>query len=153
MHTPLRLALAAALFALSAVVVSAQSGDNLIVPRQRIGPVTIGIDAGELYRRMGNPVSSDSYCYYFASLAACMSPATNRVANVSARDTKYTTREGIRIGSPLLEVRAKLGPPTRSYHQGMQLCYAQGLYILPDNNGFVKSISVSSAPTCEAESN
>jgi hypothetical protein len=123
------------------------------VPGQRVGPVTIGIDAGELYRRMGNPVSSSSYCYTFASLAACMVPATNRVGNVTARDTKYVTREGIRIGSAMLEVQAKLGPPTRSYFQGEQLCYAQGLFIYPDQNGFVKSIGVSSAPTCEAESN
>ena len=82
---------------------------------------------------------------------------TNFTAGDSTRNlyqhAKYATREGIRIGSSRLEVQAKLGAPTRSYAQGTQLCYAKGLYIYPDTNGFVKSIAVSSAPTCEAPSN
>ena len=145
MRTTLRLTLAAALFALSAVAASAQS-DSLIVPGQRIGAVARGITAAELYKIMGNPQKSramEDFVVYEFELLQVITRA-DRVVGIHTSGPTYATREGLHVGSSVLEVRAKRRSPDLAGHY---LCYNAGIAFHVNEAVVVTGIDVHS-PGC-----
>jgi hypothetical protein len=119
------------------------------VPGPGIGPISRGMTAAELYRILGNPIQiRGSELYIFSALAVAITDSSDRVSGVGTGDKKYSTREGLRVGSSALEVRAKLGRPDIVNQEGDLLCYNQGIWFTLDHAGIVEWVRISS-PGCK----
>ena len=145
------LLLTAALFALSAAQASAQSNDNLIVPNQRIGKVTIGMSVTQLYNVMGKPNTtnvsalSDESSYIFNDLRVGVGNDDQLVGSVVTSSSKYKTAEGLGVGSENLELRAK-GGQVCATQSGLTpgevyIAYKEILFIT-DTQGKVRDVRV-----------
>lgn len=91
--------------------------DTLIVPGKRIGPLSLGMNAGQLLKTMGSPISTrrlaDSNIYIFSGeITAIVLTDNNKVIKVSTRNSRYATSEGLRAGTDDLNVRAVMGAPS-----------------------------------------
>jgi hypothetical protein len=154
MHTLLRLALAAALFALCATAASAQSSDNLIVPGQRIGRITIGMPVAEVYAVLGAPTKTfkleSQTQYLYSDVNVIIEDSTQQVGLAGAVSSKYKTREGVGIGSADIEVRAKLGnfSTVKQIPNGAAYCYQSAMFIVT-RNGVVEQLAVSPQYKCD----
>jgi hypothetical protein len=96
--------------------------DHLIVPWQRIGPITLGMNAEELFGIMGHPTATkrgaldrgvDVYTWR-NDLSATITKDGAYVTQICAFSPSYTTAQGIRPGSADRSVSAALGEPRRS---------------------------------------
>jgi len=126
-----------------------QTGDNLIVPGQRVGPVFIGMSASELYRAMGEPDSTHNdgtwVEYQYKDLGTLVrNDQKVWTVWVQPNSPRYGTAEGTRIGAPDLPIRARQppdyvcrGPDPRSTN----FCYSSGLFVRV-RNGAVEYISI-----------
>ena len=95
--------------------------DNLIVPGERIGPVFLGMTEEQLYRRMGNPVETQQGTgvlngvpiigYRYEDIIAIVQPSAHKVVEIQVEGTRYTTAQGVTVGTSVLEMKAKLGRP------------------------------------------
>lgn len=131
----------------SALQTVAAGSDNLIVPGQRIGPISIGMSKTELYRTMGEPTEmAGAYAYNFGKLSAVVD-ARGHVGNINCDDPKFVTPEGIHVGSSQLAMEARMGPPelTRKLDGSHFIyCYKRSSLCLVVGNGTIYSIGVSS---------
>ena len=117
---PLRFPLAACLALLVAAGCSSTRDpntpvfDNLIVPGQRIGPVSLGMPAKGLVQAAGSPketrrLPNRTVSEFADGLVAVTRDSDLRVISIGTRDPWYATADGIRAGSSELEVRTHLG--------------------------------------------
>lgn len=95
--------------------------DRLIVPGERIGPIFLGMTEEQLYKKMGDPSETHQgtgvlngvaiITYRWGDLVAIVQPSAHRVVQVMVDGTRYSTMEGVAVGTSVLEMRAKLGRP------------------------------------------
>jgi hypothetical protein len=133
--------------------------DDLIVPGYRIGPVALGLTEAQLLSIKGAPSKSyegDTTWYVYQSdmnVYVRNIGGVRRIVRVNAEDPRYVTKEGLRYGSSLLELKAKMGPPTSfsapdaesGYYR---YCYSDGIQFQTFQS-IVKLITVWS-PACAA---
>src|SRR5687768_7177462 len=71
--------------------------DNLIIPGQRIGPVSIGMTRAELLRVKGEPEETqrltDAMVYRWSGLRVTVADDNSQVYSVSVDDPAFKTRE------------------------------------------------------------
>jgi hypothetical protein len=103
--------------------------DTLIVPGQRIGPISIGMTAGELLRVAGAPTNStrfkDGSANRFGNgIGAFVADDSGRVFSVNTADPRYRTVGGVGTNSSDLEIRSNFGAPVRSIRRDWRVvCY------------------------------
>lgn len=90
--------------------------DTLIVPGKRIGPVSLGMTASQLFQTMGSPISSFQYDdgrsdNTFSGEIIATVHNNNKVCKVRTYSSRYATEKGLKVGSSALEVRAVMGSP------------------------------------------
>ena len=88
--------------------------DNLIVPGQRIGPVSLGMPAKELVQAAGSPketrrLPNRTVSEFSDGIVTVIRDSDLRVISIGTKDPWYATADGIRAGSSELEVRVHLG--------------------------------------------
>jgi hypothetical protein len=134
----------AALLALAAPL---RAGD-LIVPGKSIGPVLIGMTAQELYRAMGDPLSSnvgeEKTTYTYDGLQVGVENDTQLVYRAFATAPRYKLVKGIGVGSSALAVVAAYGEPDERDETpkgNKTLCYGDFEIYLRD--GAVAAIMIS----------
>lgn len=142
--------------ALAACLASAaplHAAEELIVPGKSIGPVLIGMTAQELYRAMGDPLSSkvgdEKTTFTYEGLQVGVENDTQIVYRAFATSPRYKLVKGISVGSSALAVVAAYGEPderdeTPSGNKTM--CYRDFEIYLRDGN--VAAIMISKG-TCE----
>lgn len=132
--------------------------DHLIVPWQRIGPVTLGMNAAALIDTLGKPTQTMrgpfvSVYVWNNSLAVYIKTDGSYVTQICALTAAYATAEGVRPGVADHAVTDLLGPPqnSRVYSRWSLLSYTDlfwpGLMVsVPlkgfDNNHAVREVCV-----------
>ena len=124
--------------------------DQLIVPGARVGPIALGMSSASLFEIMGAPEESmrfkDSMSAVYSSsgVNALVLDATSQVFSISATDRRYSTAQGIQIGSTELEIRAKMGVPSSDTRLGNthEMCYETGISFTISLEGRVQYIEV-----------
>ena len=131
-------------------------GDNLLVPGGRIGTVTIGMSEQRLYKLLGAPKStfvqpdgSISYQFETSSQQLYVITYQGRVYRVGTKDKSFRTKEGVRVGASVLEVRARLGQPTCQANilpssPLLQMVYGQLSFLV--QNGVVTEMDTKKTP-------
>jgi hypothetical protein len=120
MRTALCLALVAGTLTAAA---QAQTGDHLIVPGERIGPISVGMTLNQALRAAGSPpvrslfsnTDPTSGQIDFASgLGIAVRGPEQRVITICAQHpSKFRTRGGVAPGMSEVEIRTRLGPPAK----------------------------------------
>jgi hypothetical protein len=134
----------------SSIQAGAPIFDRLIVPGVRVGPIAIGMTSADLLRHVGEPSRTDRLLdgntYHFGGIRAFVGKSTLKVHNISVTDSDYATREGLRVGSSELAVKANRGAPDRV--QGNEQvewwhCYRDGIvFVFPRHESKVEFIRV-----------
>lgn len=131
--------------------------DNLIIPGQRIGPISLGMTAAQLLHAVGEPDRVANYTagadhrmmqtLWFGSVEVHM-PTLNpqRVTSIRTTDGRNATAQGLRVGSSTLSFSGALGPPGMIRAQN-DWCYVSGLEAVFDNNGKATAVIVQT-PGC-----
>ena len=95
--------------------------DYLIVPWERIGPITLGMSADDLLRLMGDPTHTMggpphtfNTLYWHDELSATINKDGAYVTQVCALSPAHATRQGVHPGSSEAAVEALLGEPQSS---------------------------------------
>ncbi len=124
--------------------------DHLIVPGVRVGPVSLGMTAPDLYRTMGEPLKTEAMFdgnvteFSYPGFAARVSNRLQRVNYIYVTSPEYATQSGVKVGFSDLAVRASQGNPT-TYHsvnaQNSSMCYADGMALIL-RNGIVEGLAV-----------
>lgn len=135
--------------------------DHLIVPRERVGAVRLGMSAGDLYQAMGEPCANNWYesegggkAYAYCDTAGqqvlliYVAKASEAVVKIEVQSSAYRTVEGIGLGTSDLAIRAKLGKPQSeigfpSDENMLSLCYKSLGLRINTNRGIVTSITLS----------
>jgi hypothetical protein len=144
---------------------AAPADDHAIVSGKRIGPIALGMSTADVFNAMGEPTASfriwNSHSWGSPGVSAGFTytgPEWVRVIYTS--DPRDKTPEGIHVGSTELEMRAKLGVPTRTIDRGLkdvngndaiiayEFCYAMGIGFHCQNGSTVTSISVTIPGYC-----
>lgn len=100
----------------------APSGSSFIIPGAQIGPVRIGMPFREVVRILGTPIRTSpgfpNWTAEWPSFWAAFDSVFQMgdVVSISTWSARYTTRQGIRVGSSPSEVLAKLGSPNDYEH-------------------------------------
>ena len=132
--------------------------DHLIVPWQRVGPITLGMSADDAIRVLGQPTQSNqarsTITYYWKDdLSVTALTDTSSVTQICALSPDYVTAQGLRPGMPDTSVSALMSEPqsSRVYHAWWTHSYIKlfwgGLMVdIPlagfDNNHSVQSVCV-----------
>ena len=130
--------------------------DTLIVPGERVGPIALGMSSSALLETMGPPDESVRFSdgvgatFKSAGLYANVLDTTQQVFAIHVNDERYATKEGLKLGSSEMEVRAKLGAPTRHVLQSddgvhpyeNRLCYETGITFYMNTAGRVYVLQV-----------
>lgn len=99
-------------------VARAQSlNDHLIVPWQRIGPMSLGMSATELAQMMGSPSSwrpGEVELYSWRDLTATVTKNGLWATQICTFNPTYMTAQGLHVGSTDLSIVAALGKPNYS---------------------------------------
>jgi len=151
--SPLRsTAMALILAAIAVTTVSAQgANDRQIVPGARVGPISLGMTAGDLYRTMGEPKSSMSFTdgsfRYEWNEIFVQSDRGGHVTTISPTSGGYTLNPGLSIGSSELALQAQRPAPawvraSMPFHNSY--CYDDGVMI-DTAQGQISNITVWSA--------
>lgn len=101
--------------------------DKLIVPGERIGPISLGMMQADVLKILGVPPKSSIHTdghsrYYYADLTVWIS-RDSRVFRIGTDSPEYATADGIRVGMTEPEVRAKKGNPTRMEDYNVSVIY------------------------------
>jgi len=128
--------------------------DQVVVPGQRIGPVALGMQGSDLVRWLGPPVRShhafdDGTMNTFANgINAFVKDKDNRVSMISTDAPGYATSGGAGVGSSEIEIRSRMGAPTKTSSEAFRaLCYP-GMAFTLNQDGRAWSISVSEEYRC-----
>jgi outer membrane protein assembly factor BamE (lipoprotein component of BamABCDE complex) len=146
--------LVSALALLSPVETRAEN-DHLIVPWQRVGPITLGMTAEDAIRVLGQPTQSNksrSTTTYFwkDNMSVTTLTENSYVTQICALNADYATAQGLRSGMPDTSVSALMGEPQSSqiYHDWWMYSYIKlfwgGLMVDVPLTGFDNSHSVRS---------
>lgn len=129
--------------------------DQLVVPGCRIGPVYHGMHLTELVKVMGDTRDATNHTCTDTGKRVCsvvyrwpggirasvsyrddtryFRVAKERVHEIGTSSSRYSTAEGVRIGSSALAVKAALGTPAWETHYAgrtdSRLCYPPGLFM------------------------
>lgn len=139
---------AAVLFAALQPTTAKAKNDNLIVPGVRIGPVSLGMTDADVYKTLGEPTSTltvgsadGGINYYWGNLYSVhVDKDTHRVTQVTTSDQKYSTTEGIKVGSSLLAVSVKLRIPLGHCSGMCDYNVGHGMYFGTNENGGIRAI-------------
>ena len=101
--------------------------DKLIIPGERIGPISLGMPQADVLKILGTPPKSSIHTdghsrYYYADLTVFIS-RDSRVLRILTNSPEYATAGGIRVGMTEPEVRAKLGKPKSVIDPGSSLLW------------------------------
>jgi outer membrane protein assembly factor BamE (lipoprotein component of BamABCDE complex) len=129
--------------------------DHLIVPWQRVGPITLGMSAEDAIRVLGQPTQTNgarsTTTYYWKNdLAVTALMDSSSVTQICALSPDYATAQGLRPGMPDTSVSALIGEPqsSRVYHGWWTLSYIKlswgGLMVTVPLTGFDNNHSVQS---------
>jgi hypothetical protein len=91
--------------------------DHLIVPRERIGPMSLGMSATELAQTMGSPSSrrpGEVDLYSWRDLTATVTKNGLWATQICTFNPTYVTAEGLHVGSTDVAVVGALGKPNYS---------------------------------------
>lgn len=91
--------------------------DHLIVPRLRVGPMTLGMAAAELTQIMGSPSSKrpgEVDVYNWRDVSATVTNDGLWTTQICTFDPLYITSDGLHVGSTDQSVTALLGEPKYS---------------------------------------
>lgn len=102
--------------------------DWLVVPRNRVGPIRLGMTALKLFEVLGKsdettrwgPEGPPVYKWFASSFSVVVD--NDAVIAVWSRSSKLHTKEGVKVGMKSAEVRELLGRPIIS--DAYYLCYA-----------------------------
>ena len=104
--------------ALHSPIAQAQTpNDHLIVPRERIGPLTLGMSATELAQTMGSPSSrrpGEVDLYSWRDLTATVTKNGLWATQICTFNPTYVTAQGLHVGSTDVSVVGALGKPNYS---------------------------------------
>jgi tetratricopeptide (TPR) repeat protein len=104
---------------------------TLIVPGKSIGPIHLGMTPSEVSRLLGPPDSvglTGINDYQRLALGLVFSESKGVVNHIYARDNRYATSQGVRVGMTKEAIESKMGMPTTVYCVGSACfsCYSQG---------------------------
>jgi hypothetical protein len=133
--------------------VARAENDHLIVPWQRIGPVTLGMTASDLVRVLGEPTQKNrgpvvTLYYWKDDLTVTVRNDEANVTQICALSADYATAQGLRPGLSDSAVTALLGEAqsSRLYRGWWKLSYTNlswgGLMVSIPLNGFANNRSV-----------
>lgn len=111
-----------ATLAIFAEAQGAASQSTLIIPGMQIGPVRIGMGFREVVQVLGTPTRTNrGFPYWTAEWQSFWAAFDSvylmgDVVSISTRSPRYTTTQGIRVGSRPSDVLTKLGPPNDYEH-------------------------------------
>lgn len=142
--------LTAALLVMLATAHTVQAqDDSLIVAGVRIGAMSLGMTDSQLYRLLGDPDSTFiserviKYTYGKLLLTVYVDKTSHKVVQLWSSDSRYSTAEGIKVGSSGLAVAAKLGVPPGDCQSNCTMTYvSKGLQLQTNSQGIVVRISV-----------
>jgi hypothetical protein len=114
--------------------------DNVIVPGQRLGLVTLGMTPDALLQALGPPDSSRGpsanriqHRYNGRGLFVYVNVKSNRVDGVGTSDGRYRTARSVRVGASELELVSAQGAPKWRWHNAhggddgyVVYCYRDG---------------------------
>lgn len=149
------LCVAAMSAALAGSAASGQSGDGLIVPNERVGPVRLGMTSAEVVAVLGEPRSSGFFGQRLGYLSYCdgecsgprmrMSIDTweGRVYRITVQPegANYATVQGARVGMSELNLRIRMGDPAqRAYKNSLNdgtfmLIYPGVMFFVKNGDG------------------
>jgi len=125
------------------------ANDNIVVPGERVGAVFLGMTDQQLYKKLGEPTkamtSPGTVAYMYPTLLVDVDPVTHKVWEINTTNGRYSTAEGITIGSSSLAVHTQLVGSyiLRSLGGDKTLNdYANGLTVMLDSNGDVFGLTV-----------
>jgi outer membrane protein assembly factor BamE (lipoprotein component of BamABCDE complex) len=129
--------------------------DHLIVPWQRIGPVTLGMTAEDVVLLLGAPTQKNqaryvTVYYWKDNLSVTARTDSSDVTQICALSPDYATVQGLRPGLSDTSVSALMGEPqnSRVYHGWWKLSYIKlfwgGLMVNVPLSGFDDDHSVQS---------
>jgi len=83
--------------------------DDAIVLGQRVGPVSLGMSEAQLVSAVGEPTNKVDYSafrpgrsgYVYSKVGLSLVMEDGTVVRISPSDNRYSTKSGIRVGSPL----------------------------------------------------
>lgn len=131
-------ALALVIVPLAAEPVAQQVADSLIVPGERVGPISVGMSTKQLFAVMNDPVETHTLGdngrfgtqYLWGSWASGLQASTDKngvVTEVTTTQPAFATSDKVQIGSSSLMVTAILGRPGTSY-QTLYRCSANASF-------------------------
>lgn len=130
--------------------------DDIIVPGERIGDVEIGMTLTQLVNLKGVPrktipiPGTAATTYFFDGLTVA---ADDRVYWIIAKDRRFRTQEGVKVGAEQIFARAAFGQPDCVATRGGTTVYDYGdVYFDVDNNtGLVTQVGVQAeTQTCKS---
>ena len=135
---------------------AAPSFDRVIVPGQRMGPVSLGMSGAQLLQALGSPVESHSsfsdgtWNRFSNGLSAFVRHSDTRVSMIVTGEDGYATAQGAGIGSSELEIRTRLGTPVTAVNRdaGRVVCYRGMHFLLNFQTGRAYSVGVDLHDRC-----
>jgi hypothetical protein len=122
--------------------IAQQAQDHLIVPGERIGPISIGMSTKQLFAVMGDPnATNGGHSYTWGSKESGeLSASTDLngvVTWITTTHPAFATSDAVQVGSSSLMVMATLGRPGTSFkpycaYDGSHCefhCYKSGLMV------------------------
>jgi hypothetical protein len=129
--------------------------DHLIMPWQRVGPITLAMSAEDVIRVLGQPTQSNrarstTTFYWKDDLSVTALTDSSYVTQICALSPDYATTQGLRPGMPDSSVSALMGEPESSHvyrawwtHSYIKLFWG-GLLVNVSLTGFDNNHSVQS---------
>ncbi len=131
-----KMAMAAKSAQVTAEASAATKNDHLIVPGSHMGQVHLDMSTRELYQAMGQPKNSatirDGTWYTFEQLSAMTDLSSGKVSFISTTSPLYTLKDGLSVGSSLLELRSTMANPvwwSDTMPGSTEYCYQDGLFV------------------------
>lgn len=120
--------------------------DTVIVPGERIGPITLGMTEAQLIQAAGQPdqrlMQGRDNLYSWGLLTARIPAGGPGVDEIVVMDTRYLTAQRFHVGSTDAAVTANFGQPTkRSNQSGLITLDFDGISIV-QRNGMVMQIRI-----------
>ena len=132
----LRAAAVVCVFTVSAFSSVAAQGqeDGRIVPGERVGRIALGMNAADLYRALGEPLSTKTYTDGVGYGWNGIKVTLNRggvVTMIQTTSPNYSLADGLAVGASQLALQAKRAGAAWSRTDGdeTKLCYNDGLIV------------------------